>query len=302
MMKENIEYIERLSGERHIEQVYGGSALQFMYGGSSIGHLLQWAVAGFPAFSWLYGLAMRAPWTKKMIAPFVEKYQIDASTFEKPLEDFTSFNDFFIRRLKPSARPIQSNARQATIPADGRYYFYPDISQTDGFVVKGKKFSLEALLQDKALAKKYERGAMVMARLCPTDYHRFHFPINCIPQPPRCINGALYSVNPIAIRKNIDIFTENKRVLTQLGSENCGTVLYLEVGATNVGSIIQTAAPHIPHKKGDEKGYFSFGASSLILLFEPQTIQFNEDLLELGKQGLEIRCLMGQSMGEIHMR
>lgn len=296
-MKEEIKYIERTTEQRCIEQVYGGSIVNFMYGGSFIGKLLQLATARLPAFSWLYGMMMKTPWTTNMIAPFIKKYGIDASEFEKPIGEFSSFNDFFIRRLKPEARPIAPGSDKAVIPADGRYFFYPDISLTDGFAVKGKKFSLEALLQDRKLAEKYEHGAMVMARLCPTDYHRFHFPIDCIPEKTRLINGYLYSVNPTAIRQNIDIFTENKRTFTPLKTTNFGTVLFMEIGATSVGSIIQTAAPGINYKKGAEKGYFSFGASSLILLFEPGTLTFDKDLLDLTKKGLEIRCLMGQPMG-----
>jgi phosphatidylserine decarboxylase len=168
---------------------------------------------------------------------------------------------------------------------------------SDGFIVKGKKFSLETLLQDSDLAKQYANGSMVIARLCPTDYHRFHFPCNCIPERSYNIAGDLFSVNPLALRKNIHILSQNKRQITILHSKNFGKILFIEVGATYVGSIHQTFVPGEPYAKGDEKGYFSFGGSSLILLFEPNCIQFDQDLIEASGQRMEIRGLMGQSMG-----
>ena len=136
-----------------------------------------------------------------------------------------------------------------------------------------------------------------MARLCPTDYHRFHFPFSCHASSVKVINGFLYSVNPLALSKNIEIFTENTRVISTLTSEIFGEVIFIEVGATNVGSIHQTYREGTV-QKGEEKGYFSFGGSSLILLFEEGRIVFDQDLIEAGKTGVEIKCLMGQPMGE----
>jgi phosphatidylserine decarboxylase len=213
------------------------------------------------------------------------------------VESFNSFNDFFIRKLKPEARPIAEGDLISILPADARYLFYQDLSQLDGFLVKGQRFCLKELLQDEALAGRYEGGSMVLARLCPTDYHRFHFPVDCIPGEPKLINGYLYSVNPIALKQNIDIFTMNKRVVTELETQHFGTIQFIEVGATNVGSINQTFTPHSPCYKGSEKGYFSFGASSLVLLFEPGCIVFDNDLIEATLHNIEMLGLMGQSMG-----
>ena len=119
-------------------------------------------------------------------------------------------------------RPIDNDEMTAVIPADGRYLFYPEVSKAEGFVVKGKKFDLKSLLQDAHLAKAYEHGSMVIARLCPSDYHRYHFPCACVPGPSRLINGWLYSVNPIAIKTNLEIFTQNKRTVCELNTEKFG--------------------------------------------------------------------------------
>ena len=138
---------------------------------------------------------------------------------------------------------------------------------------------------------------MAIVRLCPSDYHRFHFPCDCVPGQTRLINGWLYSVNPLAIKNNLDIFTQNKRTLCELETNRFGKILYLEIGATNVGSIQQTYEPFEKQPKGAEKGYFEFGGSSLILLFAKGMIQFDQDLLDATEAGLEMRCLMGQQMG-----
>lgn len=299
---DSIYYIDRQSGKKEKEEVYGARALKLLYGNDFIsrwlGPLLLHSLVKYPFFSALYGKWQTSPRSKKKVKPFIKNFQIDASEFMEDESQFQSFNDFFIRKLKPEARPIAPGKDIAIIPADGRYLFYQNISQADGFVVKGEKFNLASLLDDQALAEHYEQGTMVMARLCPTDYHRYHFPCDCIPGKTQTINGWLYSVNPVALKKDIEIFTKNKRTLCKLETESFGTVLFLEIGATNVGSIHETYQPLVPQKKGAEKGFFSFGASSLILLFEPHKIQLDQDLISATQQGFEIRCLMGQSMGK----
>lgn len=301
-MMDPIHYIDRLSGEEKTEKVFGKSALGLLYGDSAlsklIGRPLNRLWARNPLFSSLYGCWQKQPWTKRNIRSFIADYDVEASEFQEPIDAFNSFNDFFIRKLKTSARPVAAGDKVAVIPADGRYLFFPDVDAADGFIVKGKKFNLSTFLENDKLAEEYRHGTMIIARLCPSDYHRFHFPCDCIPGTSELINGWLYSVNPIALKKDIEIFTQNKRAITALETTAFGKVLYIEVGATNVGSIHQTYTPHEPQAKGMEKGYFSFGASTLVLLFPAGSIQLDADLLGLaGTQGLEIKCLMGQSMG-----
>lgn len=302
MMKPII-YVDRITGAHCEEQVYGRQVLEFLYGNSFLSRTLGRAVLPLAAkcdlFSWLYGYLQGLPSSRKKIKPFIEQFHIDPAEFQEGIDHFSSFDAFFTRKLKAEARPVAADPETAIIPADGRYLFYPQIDQANGFVVKGKKFALADLLQDPALAKRYEKGSMVMARLCPIDYHRFHFPCSGFAGLTKTINGWLFSVNPIAIRKNVKIFTENKRTLCELTSERFGKVLFMEIGAKCVGRINQTYAPESHVEKGDEKGFFSFGASSLIILFEPRTIHFDQDLLRASRQHLEIRCLMGQSMGRV---
>lgn len=296
-----IVYIDRVTCERRTEEVYGAGALRLLYGDSladrTVGRTVRELVARLSICSAVYGWWQKQPWTKSKIRPFVEKYGVDTSEFLEPVDSFESFNDFFIRELKPEARPIAEGTATAVIPADGRYYFYQELSTAPLLDVKGLRLDLATLLGDSSLAQAYAMGSLVMARLCPTDYHRFHFPVDCTPSSVRLINGALYSVNPIAIKQNLAIFSQNKRMFSMLQSEVFGDVLCIEVGATNVGSIHQTYISGYKQHKGTEKGYFSFGGSAMLLLFAPGRIQFDADLLAATQKGIEIRCLMGQSMG-----
>lgn len=296
---EPITYINRETGLQEVEKVYGEKALRFLYGNTLFsrwfGAPLVFLLSKIPFFSAAYGALQKSSYSQKKIKPFIDEFEVDPSDFLEEVGEFKTFNDFFIRKLKPEARPIVPGPNIAIIPADGRYLFYPHIEESDGFVVKGKKFQLSDLLEDVILASKYAQGTMVMARLCPSDYHRFHFPCDCIPGESKFINGWLYSVNPIAIKRDVTIFTQNKRTLCELKTKDFGDVLYLEIGATNVGTIHETYTPFLPHPKGSEKGYFSFGGSSLILLFEPGKLVLDSDLTAHPHQ--EIRCLMGQSMG-----
>lgn len=293
-MKE-IVFLDRVTKKRVHEKVYGQAFLRLVYG-DRFRFLMAW-VSRNPFVSRFYGALQKSSFSRKKILPFLKKFEVDSSEFLDPVDSFRSFNDFFIRKLTPEARPIAAGRDVAILPADARYLVYPNIEKADGFVVKGKKFSLEAFLQNRDLAERYAHGSMVIARLCPSDYHRFHFPCNCLPSSAECIPGDLYSVNPMALCKNIEIFSENKRMVTLLRTNQFGDVLFVEVGATCVGTIHQTYTPFEPYAKGDEKGYFSFGGSSLVLLFEPGKIQFDQDLIDASQERVEIRGLMGQTLG-----
>lgn len=291
-----INYIDRRTGEKRAEKVYKDPFLSFLHN-SAFGNWINQKISRQPWFSYFIGWWQKQFFTKRKIAPFIKDFDIDTADFEKPTDGYKSFNDFFTRRLKPNARPLAQENDKAIIPADGRYLFYPKIDEADGFVIKGQKFSLPNLLQNDLMAEKYATGSMVIARLSPLDYHRYHFPCDCVPGPARLINGFLFSVNPISIKNNIELFTENKRMITELKTKQFGCIQYIEIGATCVGTIHQTYTPGSSYKKGDEKGYFSFGGSSLILLFEPGAIVFDNDLLSHSSEHIEILCLMGQSLG-----
>ncbi|HEY2810020.1 MAG TPA: archaetidylserine decarboxylase [Rhabdochlamydiaceae bacterium] len=298
---EDITYIDRATKQVKKEKVYGHFFLKLLYGDSFASRLFSAAVlpcvAHLPFLSRVYGFLQKTRLSRCKVRPFIKAFGVDTSEFLDSVESYRSFNDFFTRKLKTCARAIAAGDDVAILPADGRYLVYQNIDQCDGFLVKGKKFSLERLLADRDLAASYQGGSMVIARLCPTDYHRFHFPCECLPGIPKNIPGPLFSVNPIALKRNIDFLSENKRVATRLETTLFGPVLFIEVGATNVGTIHQTFTPGYPACKGDEKGYFSFGGSCIILLFKPNAIIFDTDLVEASQQKIETLGLFGQSLG-----
>lgn len=297
-----ITYRDRATGEIRKEKVYGKFFLEALYGSSLFAKFCSTfflpIISHIPFFSTYYGLKQKAPKSRIKIIPFIRDFKVDVGEFADPVESFKSFNDFFIRKLKPEARPIDPDKKSAVLPADGRYLVFPDVSEAEGFYVKDKKFDLRRLLDDEFSFEIFKRGSMVIARLCPTDYHRFHFPCACIPGKPKLINGPLFSVNPIALRKHISILNENKRVITLLDGGPFGQIGYIEIGATCVGSIRQTFTPSELCSKGSEKGYFEFGGSCLILLFQPNRIQFDQDLIEASAESIETYAKMGTSLGQ----
>jgi phosphatidylserine decarboxylase len=295
-MAEPIQFYNSYSGQIETEIIYGEQWLRWAYehpvGRAATSLLIKRAL-----FSKWYGWRMSQPESRKRVLPFIENYHINRDEMAEAPETFPNFNAFFARKLKPEARPVVPGANVITFPADGRHYAIPNLAENDGIFVKGIPFDVPALLRDEALAQKFARGSMLISRLCPVDYHRFHFPCAGVPGQPSCINGDLYSVNPIALRQRPTLLWENKRCITRLRTEHAGEVLLLEVGATCVGSIQQTYRPEQPVVKGDEKGYFLFGGSCLITIFEPGRLKFTDVLLEHSRQQREVYARMGDEVG-----
>jgi phosphatidylserine decarboxylase len=297
MASEPIQYFNRYTGRIETEIVYGDGYLRFTYG-NPIGRLVLSALVKRSLFSRWYGWRMDRSDSRAKIAPFIEAYGVNVAEFAAPPDSYRTFNAFFYRKLKPEARPIDPEPATTIFPADGRHLGFQDLSKLDGIFVKGAVFDLRKLLGDDALAEQFRDGAMVMSRLCPVDYHRFHFPVAGIADAPRLINGALYSVNPIALRRNIHIFTENKRAVTRIESPEFGTVLMLEVGATCVGGFEYTFIPGAHVAKGAEKGYFRFGGSSTITIFERGRIRLAADLVEQSARRTELYARIGDRLGQ----
>lgn len=278
------------------EEVYGEGFLRWSYG-NPLGAISLETFVKRPFFSAWYGRRMSTPESAARVAPFIAKYRLDAADFADTPDRYRSFNEFFFRKLKRSARPVDADPDSVVFPADGRHLGFNCASAIAGVFVKGQKFDLAALLDDAALADRFADGALVLSRLCPVDYHRFHFPAAGVPGETRLINGPLYSVNPIALRKNLGYLWTNKRTLTELHSERLGRVLCLEIGATCVGSIHQTFTPGQAVEKGAEKGYFAFGGSSTITIFEPGAVKLAADLVEWSSEQTELYARVGSLMG-----
>ena len=300
-MSEEIRYMHRYKGCMETESVLGDRWLKFIYA-SPLGRLPLWLAIKRAWFSKWYGRKMNHPKSKSRITAFIREFNVDETELAEPATSHACFNDFFTRSLKKEARPICEGSEEIAFPADGRHLGFQNVSEISSIFVKGQRFDLPSLFQSEELAKPYEKGTLVISRLCPVDYHRFHFPVDGFATQPSLINGPLYSVNPIALRKNISIFWQNKRYLNFSENPRVGRVAQFLVGATCVGSVTITASLPREVRKGDEFGYFSFGGSSVLTLFEEKKVVLSNDLTENSSQSVELYARMGDRMGTIDQR
>lgn len=287
-----IRFVDRESGKTETEKVAGEKWLVWMYN-NPVGEATLWALVKRKVVSSVYGEMMDRPASAEKIQPFVNDFDIDLSISQK--QQFNSFNDFFKRKLKVDARPIDTNSLVVASPADGKIFAYADISNSD-FIIKGYRFDVTTFLNNPILAENYKTGSLIVIRLAPNDYHRFHFPVSGPVTPTTKIEGDYYSVNPIALREMAEIFCLNKREYVIISNPVFDEVIMAEVGATMVGSIIQTFTGDTA-TKGNEKGYFEFGGSTVVLLFQKDKITIDNDLLENTEKGLETKVKTGERIG-----
>ncbi len=290
-----ITFYNRYTQQLEQEKVLGERSLRWVYG-SPLGQLSLHLLVKRAFFSRFLGFLKNRPSSAKGLAEFVQEYHINMEEAARPLEDYKHFNDFFYRTLKPGARPL-CPATDVAFPADGRHSGWQDAAEMQGVFVKGQRFDLPALLGSAELAEKYAHGSIVLSRLCPVDYHRFHFPAAGVPEAPVRIPGPLASVSPYCLRHKLSWLWTNKRELTLLHTPDLGDVLCLAVGATGVGAIFQTYAPGAEVAMGAEQGYFAFGGSTVMTFFEPGRVQLAADLLANTANCVETYARQGDSMG-----
>ena len=288
-----VRYRDRDTGKIVIENVLAETTLRWLYenwlGFQVFNHLLNNYL-----ICWLYGKLQNLSFSRRKITDFVRQYQIEPTESEFPPENYPSFNAFFSRRLKPNARPFVGDTNIFCAPGDGKVLVYPQgITEIP---IKGSYFSIESLLNGAIYPATYRGGAVLILRLAPYDYHRFHFGDRGRANSTKYINGQYHSVNPIALAKVPNVFSLNKRAVTEFESQNFGRIAYVEVGAITIGSIVQTYQPGTI-TKGQEKGYFQYGGSTVVLLFEPGKISFDADLIRDSQQNLEVRVLAGARLG-----
>ncbi|KAG6406800.1 hypothetical protein SASPL_134411 [Salvia splendens] len=194
-----------------------------------------------------------------------------------------TFNEFFIRELKPGARPITNAGRDdvAVCAADCRLMAFETAEDSTRFWIKGRKFSVQGLLGTEVCSDAFSGGSLVIFRLAPQDYHRFHVPVSGTIEKFVEIPGCLYTVNPIAVNsKYCNVFTENKRVVSTISTKEFGKVAFVAIGATMVGSINFTKKEGDYVNKGDE-----------------DTIKIDDDLLENSSRHLETLVSVGMQLG-----
>jgi len=241
--------------------------------------------------------------SKAKIPKFIKEMAINTQDMLIPEEDYENFNAFFMRKLKPDARPLAEgfNSHRAVQPADARLMTFDTIELCSQFWVKGKKFSIENLLESKQLALDFLGGSLVISRLAPQDYHRFHSPVDGVVSylAPERIGTKLWTVNPVAVNSPVDVFTQNIRRFCIINSPEFGKVAFICVGATLVGSIVfnDSFQQGATLKRGEDLGSYKFGGSTCITVFQKDAIKFDSDLVDRSKTSTETLVKMGQSLG-----
>ncbi|MBQ2580190.1 MAG: phosphatidylserine decarboxylase [Ruminococcus sp.] len=247
-----------------------------------------------PAFSKIAGLFMDSKLSAGFISDFVQSNDIDLSDYEP--QAYKSFNDFFKRKIRPSARPLPKDKNVLISPSDGKVTAY-EIDKVNGFVIKNSVYSVSSLLRDKKLAKRYENGYAVIVRLTPDDYHRYCYAATGVKSHDRTIKGVLSTVNPV-VNEYVPVYKENSRNYCLIRTEEFGDIIQMEVGALLVGRITN-AHPYGRRTvlRGEEKGYFEFGGSTIVLLLEKDKVELCSDLLENTREGFETKLKQGEAVG-----
>lgn len=291
MATDGITFWNRHTQRVEQELVYGEGAIRWLYE-TSIGQALSGSVIAKPWVSAIYGGLQDGAGSVKKIAPFVRQFAIPMEEYENG--PFRSFNEFFIRRFRPGARPVTAVPSEMAAFAEARYYAIERLDPAQRFPVKGIALTATELVGDAQVAAPFIGGPAFIARLCPVDYHRFHFPDDGRVLSSARRAGPLHSVNPLALQFKGDILITNERQVTILDTAHFGKLAYVEIGATMVGKIVQSHDASRPFSRGDEKGYFLFGGSSVVMLGEPGRWTPDADLLQQTALGRETLVRLGE--------
>lgn len=237
------------------------------------------------------GLFLSSSLSKIFIKKFIRKNNINMSDYENI--KYKSFNDFFIRKIKSNKRPINTDKNTLISPCDAKLSYYK-INENSMFKIKNSYYSINDLIKND-ISKEYINGYALIFRLCVDDYHRYSYIDNGTKEDNQYIKGVLHTVRPIALN-NYNIYKTNSREWTVLITDNFNDVIEIEVGALMVGKIINHHKKHT-FKKGEEKGYFKFGGSTIVLLFKENTIKIKKDILNNSLNNIETIVKLGETIG-----
>jgi len=269
--------------------------IRFLYN-TALGRVALLLIAsGF--VSKIVGFFMNGRISTLLIRPFIRRNRIDMDEYVG--KKYASFNDFFTRKVKDGRRTFSKVLSDLPAPCDGKLTAY-DIFADSTFQVKFTSYTLSSLLQDKALADEFAGGICLIFRLTPDDYHRYAFIDDGEIVSRKRIKGVLHTVRPIA-NERYKVYVKNTREYTVMNTKRFGKVVQMEVGALFVGRISNHPMKDT-FKRGDEKGMFEFGGSTIVMLFQRNAIAIDDTLLENTLMGLETVVKMGYKIGEKSLR
>lgn len=245
-----------------------------------------------PIFSYISGAFLSSSLSIRLIDPFIIKNKINMSDY--PKVEYSSFNDFFTRKIIPETRPILEDPNILIAPCDSKLSVY-EINEQSKFKIKGSYYSILDLVESD-ISKEYNNGYAMIYRLDVGDYHRYCYIDDGTKLNSYKIPGVLHTVRPIALN-NYNIYKTNQREYTVLNTVNFGRVVHVEVGALLVGKIVNHYEQYT-FQKGEEKGYFKFGGSTIVLLFKPGQINIDQDIKENSKEEIETTVKLGEQVGK----
>lgn len=267
-----------------------GKVIRFLYD-TPMGKLLL-PILIRPRVSRLGGWILDRGISRGLVAPFIRRNHLNMEDY--PPCRYRSFNDFFTRQIRPECRPIDRTPEVLISPCDGKLTAI-SIQENTRFQIKGTDYTMETLLNDTVLAERYRGGTLLLFRLSVDDYHRYCHVAEGVAGSVRHIAGRYHTVNPFAAEKQ-PIYHENTREYSLLRTEQFGEIITMEVGALLVGRIKNTFQPGNVFR-GEEKGRFEFGGSTVILILQQGKICVDGDILKNSCQGEETVVKMGERIG-----
>lgn len=245
-----------------------------------------------PQVSKLAGRYLSSAHSKWLISKFIERNEINMDIYEEC--DYSSFNDFFTRKIKPDCRPVPEDLDVLISPCDCLAMVYP-IQENTTFSIKNTEYTLRSLLRSPRLAKRFRGGYAYILRLTVEDYHRYLYSVSGKQSKNYHIDGTFHTVNPIA-NDYLPIYKENTREYTVIHSKEFGDVLQMEVGALLVGKISNHKQSTVV-TRGEEKGFFEYGGSTIVVLTQKGRVTPRSDLLTNSKNGYETKVLQAHPLG-----
>ncbi len=261
--------------------------VEFLYN-SVTGRVILKVCLARPWLSKLVAFYQKSRFSKKSIIPFIEKHKIDTQHWD--IKSFGCFNDFFIRRKELS---VSQDSMTVNSVAESKLSVF-NIDENLCLDIKNSKYSVEEIIGDKNLAEQFENGLCLVFRLSANNYHRYIFPDKGKLKKSYKIKGALHTVRPVSAKYRV--FSRNSREVSVLETENLGEIIQVEVGAMLVGKIRNNKISSFD--KGDEKGFFEYGGSTVVLLLKNNVVLDN-DILEQTQKGYEVKVDIGEKIGTI---
>lgn len=265
---------------------YGAGKLAFLYN-NPLGRLLL-GIAVSPFVSNVYAWKNSRKSSAKKIPGFIKEHNIDMSDYED--REYKSFTDFFTRKIRYGKRPVDMAPEALISPADSKLLVY-EIEKDTTLRIKGRTYTADEILADSENAGEFAGGYALVFRLTVDDYHRFCYPDRGCLISRRLIRGKLHTVSPVS--KDHKIYMENTRSVNLLKTENFGTVAYIEVGAMLIGRIVDNGT--VVFEKGQEKGYFEPGGSTVVILVK--NVEIDKDIMEQSASGIETKVRYGERIG-----